>query len=399
MIPTLVPSDADGAPIGLAITWEDDRADDDGEAFREAAGAEALYRATGQWVDGRYLLPMLRWIDREEPARSPGLVLAAKDHLFHRLTGETGTDPSTAAGFGCYDLGSATWDPTLSGGLRLPQIRPTTHVAPLAAEAAAALGLPSGLPVAVGAADSVCGALGVGATSTGGRVALWGTSTVVLGVSRDLVLDPAHRYLVTPLALGQGWGLEMDLVSTGSAVAWLAAVLGEDESSLLELAASTPLGANGVTCLPFLGFGEQGARWDPTLRGLFSGLTLSHGRADIARALLEGIALEVRGCVRVLDEAGLPPAPLVAAGGATGSDAFATMLAGATGAPVVRVLDERWASARGAAIVAGAAVGIQIDPPSPSVGDAIEPDPAEAASWDELAALHDRLLATARLPR
>ncbi len=70
MIPTLVLADADGAPIGPAITWEDDRADPDGERFRAEAGGDALYRATGQWVDGRYLLPMVRWLAREAPARA-----------------------------------------------------------------------------------------------------------------------------------------------------------------------------------------------------------------------------------------------------------------------------------------------------------------------------------------
>ena len=412
MIPTLVLADGAGEPLGPAITWEDDRADGEGERFREAAGADAVYASTGQWVDGRYLLPMVRWIRREDPGRAAAAarILGAKDHLFRRLTGVDATDPSTATGTGCYALTPGGWDEALAGpdAGRLPQVRPSTDAEPLRAEAAAELGLPGGLPVALGAADSVCGALGIGATAPGARVSLWGTSTVILGVSDEPMRDRAHRYLVTPMALGgrgmQGglgmegaWGLEMDLVSTGSAVAWLAELCGVTEDEAFGLAAEAPSGANGVSFLPYLGFGEQGALWDPTLRGAVHGLTLASGRGDLARALLEGIALEVRRCLRVLDEAGLPAGPMSVAGVATGSSAFAGMLAGASGRGVRVVDDGRWASARGAAIVAGAATGA-VDPAGmpPPAGRTIEPEPGEERMWDDLARRHDRLLEAAR---
>jgi sugar (pentulose or hexulose) kinase len=400
MLPTLVPTDGDGMPVGPAITWEDDRADADGERFRAGAGEDALYRETGQWVDGRYLIPLWRWIAHEEPALASrtAWVLGAKDHLFFRLTGEVATDPSTAAGFGCYSLASGRWNEALAGAdaSKLPSVEPSSFACGLHAAGARALGLPPGVPVVLGAADSVCGALGAGAA---GRVSLWGTSTVIMGVTADMALDAAHRYLVTPLALGDGWGLEMDLVSTGSAIAWLAGMLGVDEGELFELAATSPPGANGTSFLPYLGFGEQGALWDPTLQGSIDRLTLAHTRADIARALLEGIALEVRRCVRVLDEAGVPPGPLVVAGGAAGSEMFAGMLAGATGSDVIRIEHGRWISARGAAIVAAASTGA-IDPRTlaPPSGPTFEPRSGDGAVWDELAERHEEHLRRIRPP-
>lgn len=397
MLPTLVLADADGRPVGPAITWEDDRADPDGERFRAGAGEDAVYRDTGQWVDGRYLLPMFRWIEREEPARGERAVglLGAKDHLFFRLTGELATDPSTATGFGCYSLAEGRWNEGLAGraGAKLPAVEPTSYTRALSRDAADALGLASGIPVCLGAADSVCGALGAGVSSPGDRVSLWGTSTAIIGVSADLVLDPRHRYLVTPLAAGDAWGLEMDLVSTGSAIAWLAGVLGVSGREIFELAASSPPGANGASFLPYLGFGEQGALWDPTLRGTIGRLTFAHDRADLARSLLEGMALEVRRCVGVLDRAGLAPGPMVVAGGAAGSELFAELLAGATGSNIVRVEQGRWISARGAAIVAAISAGAiedGSDVPAPT-GAAIEPL-QDADTWDELAARHDELL-------
>ena len=402
MIPTLVLEDADGAPVGPAITWEDERADPDGERFRAEAGDEALYRTTGQWVDGRYLLPMVRWLAREAPSRveRTARILGAKDHLFSRLTGEAVTDPSTATGFGCYSVATGSWDGTLAADAtpKLPRVEEPSFSRGLRADVAAALGLPAGMPVVLGAADSVCGALGAAASSPGDRVSLWGTSTAIIGVSAELVLDTAHRYLVTPLARGEGWGLEMDLVSTGSAVGWLAGMVGVSEADLFALAATSRLGANGVSFLPYLGFGEQGALWDPTLRGAIGGLTLAHTRADVARALLEGIALEVRRCMRVLDDAGVTPGPLVVAGGAAGSDLVAELLAGATGASITRIEDGRWISARGAAIVAamsaGAIDGERDMPPPARV--TCEPHADDAATWDALAERHDDRLRRAR---
>lgn len=391
MLPTLVLADSDGVPVGPAITWEDDRADPDGERFRADAGEDDLYRETGQWVDGRYLLPMFRWIEREEPARAEraARILGAKDHLFFRLTGDVATDPSTAAGSGCYSLVSGRWNDTLAGdaATKLPPVEPSSSARGLRADVATELGLPAGMPVHLGAADSVCGALGAGAA---GRVSLWGTSTVIMGRSADLALDAAHRYLVTPLALGDGWGLEMDLVSTGSAITWLAGMLGVDDAELFDLAATSPLGANGSSFLPYLGFGEQGALWDPSLRGAIGRLTLAHTRADVARALLEGIALEVRRCVRVLDEVGVPPGPLIVAGGAAGSEMFAVMLAGATGSTVNRIEHGRWVSARGAAIVAAETAGlVEVDGMTPPTGSTIEPRSQDRATWDELAGRHE----------
>jgi xylulokinase len=401
MIPTLVLADADGRPVGPAITWEDDRADDDGERFREDAGADAVYAATGQWVDGRYLLPMVRWIEREDPDRAAAAVriLGAKDHLFRRLTGVDATDPSTATGAGCFALATGAWDEGLAGAdaVRLPPVRPSIDAEPLRAQAATELGLPGGLPVVVGAADSVCGVLGIGAMAPGSRASLWGTSTVIMGVSDEPVRDPAHRYLVTPLALGgwgmeSSWGLEMDLVSTGSAVAWLADLCGVGEDEVIGLAATARPGANGVSFLPYLGFGEQGALWDASLRGSIHGLTLASTRADLARALLEGVALEVRRCLRVLDEAGVPPGPMSMAGGAAGG--FAGMLAGATGRGVRVLEDGRWASARGAAIVAAASAGVAVT--GAPAGPTTEPAPGDAELWDGLARRHEGLLDAAR---
>ena len=402
MIPTLVTEDADGEPIGPAITWEDDRAEEEGVAFREDAGAEALYRETGQWVDGRYLQPMMRWIERHEPDRATrtSRILSAKDHVYRWLTGDVATDPSTATGFGCYALATGSWNEGLAGRwfAKLPEVRPSSSAAPLSPAAAGAIGMTPGMPVVLGAADSVCGALGLGCVAAGDRASLWGTSTVILGVSDELAFDPGHRYLVTPLAHGDRWGLEMDLVSTGSAIAWAAWLLGlAGEAKVFELAERSSPGAAGLTFLPFLGFGEQGALWDPSLRGTMLGLTLLHGREDVARALLEGIAREFRRCVDVLADSGIARGSIRSGGGASESATFAQMLADASQVPVARPSVGRWASAVGAALLAASSAGaVDLDSAPSGGGDVVQPDGDARSVWEALAARHDAAIAAFR---
>jgi len=409
MIPTLVTVDRAGAPTGPAVTWEDARAETESEVYRRrAGGGVALYERTGQWVDGRYLLPMwmrLRAAERRRAATATRL-LAAKDYLFWWLTGEYATDPSTASGFGCYDLDRGRWMAVAAetGGViagddaegtagtpgtpGLPAVLPSNTLRPLGAAAAALLGLPAGLPVCLGAADSVLGMLALGVTAPGDVAYITGTSSVIVGVSADLVVDSGHRYLVTPLARSARWGLEMDLLSTGSAVRWMGRLLklgAHCEARLMELAASAPPEADEVRVLPFLGGGEQGALWDPDLRGTVLDLDLSHGPAELARGLVNGIVFESRRCLDVLEQSGLPRSPIRIAGAGAAAPFFRRRLADVSGRSVLFARDpERPFSALGAARVAADALGCSNAEDSTWSGplELTEPDATLRDEWE-----------------
>ena len=417
MLPTLVTAGVDGVPTGPAITWEDSRAEEYARRLRDLAGAatgtaggEGLYRATGQWVDGRYLLPMfLRLVD-EEPDRAVATrtLLGAKDYLFWWLTGHAATDPSTATGFGCFGLEAGDWSPDVlaaaeeaiarsdvSGGWRLPAVPPVraaTATKPLRADVAARLGCTQ-VPVCVGAADSVLGALGLGVGSPGQIAYVAGTSTVILGVTAQQVLDPRHRFLVTPLAEPGRWGLEMDLLATGSALRWLASLLGGglDEAGVIALAAQVDP-PDAPVVLPYLSPGEQGALWNPALSGTVAGLTLGHDRRHLARGLVNGIVLESRRCLAVLDETCPFGTDLLVAGGSATAESFRADLADATGRRVIMPSEQDTDfSARGAALLAASAGGRPLPPTGPGPGAMIsEPDRRYAARWDALWAAHER---------
>lgn len=386
MIPTLVTLNDRGEPNGPAITWEDARAESEAEELRDTVGGEDLYARIGQWVDGRFLLPMFRWIGRHDPERaaSTTAMLGAKDFLFAWLTGHRATDPSTATGFGCYDLREERWIDELVPAMSLPDVRESSFAAELFDDRADELGLPRGVSVTLGAADSVCATLGVGATDPGDCAYVWGTSTVVLGVSTEVRLDPAHRFLVTPLAT-EGYGLEMDLLSTGAALAWVAELFDVDgPAEILRLAESSSPGANGVTFLPYLAFGEQGALWDPDLRGALDGLTVAHTREDVARALVEAIAVESRRAIEVLAESDIAAREIRATGAIATERFFLQELADATQRAVVPVELPSAAAAGAASIASGTASPLVTATP-------IEPDLGTSTFWEEQRERIDRL--------
>ena len=369
MLPTLVTLSASNLPNGPAVTWEDARAELQGSRLRELIGADDLYRLTGQWLDGRYLLPMFERIAEDVHLRASqtAAICSAKDYLFLHLTGALATDPSTASGFGCYGLEAGAWLPEVVSAARarltgsspeLPEVMSATTTRPLLPCVAATLGLRAGLPICLGAADSVLGALGLGVRAQGEVAYVAGTSSVILGVSSHLVFDHSHRYLVTPMADEGVFGLEMDLLATGSSLAWLAGVLLESRSPEAVGALAAQIAPEEAPVfLPYLGGGEQGALWDPCLKGSLIGLDLRHGRGHLARALLNGIVLESRRCLAVLEEAGLPPSTVHLAGGSAGVPGFAAELADATGRRVTAQPDgDTDSSAAGAAILAAIAV-------------------------------------------
>jgi xylulokinase len=395
MIPTVVTLDGDGLPTGPAFTWEDCRAHAEADEIVRQSGGREIYELTGQPLDGRYLLPMFAWMRRHDPARTArtATLLGAKDYLFAWLTGQALTDPSTATGYGCYGLESGTWiwDVAAMAGVvpaggragrpGLPAVVPSTETRPLLPELAAALGLPAGLPVCAGAADSVLAAEALGAVTPGTVAYVWGTSTVILGSGTEPTLDPDRRCLVTPLAI-EGWGIEMDLVSTGAAVAWLARLLGFGPGGQADVVAAAAAARDGgaPVALPFVGVGEQGALWDNDVRGAIVGLDLSHGPGDVARAVLDGIILESRRCMARLRDLGLPAGEVRVAW--RGADPwFCRRLADATGRPVFVGDPDETSSAAGAARLAAIAANSGL-PPAGSGDERYEPDPAQAAAWE-----------------
>ncbi len=394
-LPTLVCL-SDHGPIAPAITWRDGRADAWGT--QKVGSRKAMYAATGMPIDARYLAPMFEFhfAKRRNEVRC---ILSAKDYLLSCLTGLEITEPSTAAGFGVYDLHTGTfseqlckfWDlPTVL----LPSIRPANSLAgPLNANGAKLLGLPTNIPVSTGAADSVSAAYALAGLDEHIVSISFGSSTVIVGACPEIKLDSSARYLVTPHVTDRWYGREMDLLATGTGYQWLSKLFGWNDHQIDSHAAQSVPGAKGLVFPPYLAGGEQGALWNPKLTGALFGLTLHHTHSDIARAYMEGVFFEIRRCIEVLAESGKIDL-IKATGNLTAYPSSLQMLADILQRPV-SASTNRSPAAIGAALLAHTLIAHSTAsthaPAAASAGSSasIEPNPASA---DLYAKLYQRYL-------
>ncbi len=325
-IPTLVLTDRRGKPLRSAITWLDNRAEEEASHLRKKIGLKKIYQITGQILDGRYLVSMLKWIEKNEShlVSKPYLLFSAKDYLLFYLTDKRFTDPSTASGYGFYSLREKNWSKQLLSLMEieeeiLPFLRDSQEIGGyLKPELEKFLGLSSSLPVFTGSADSISGALALGAVTEEVIGHIFGSSSVILACSNILRLSTKISFLVSPSIIPQMWHPETDLLVTGSGIEWLKKILNlspdENVESFLRLAKNSPPLSGGVICFPFLAEGEQGAIWDPNAKGAFLGLTLFNDSSDLARSFLEGVGFEIRRCLGCFQEVGISPKILLSSG-------------------------------------------------------------------------------------
>jgi xylulokinase len=340
--------DADLAPQRAAITWQDVRA---------AEVAAELGK------DASFSLSRLAWLQRHEPALRAATrwLLLPKDYCLAELTGELATDPLSAVGLVGTD--GTYLDDVLAlvdgAAELLPPLRSFDQALGLTREANA-VGLPSGVPVAVGAMDAWGSFFGAGLVHERRALDLAGTSEVVGVASSTSIAEPG---IVSFPPLD---GLHIHAGPTqagGSALEWVARLIGQPVSEALALAAAAAVDPQPVVFLPHLA-GERAPYWNPDARGVFLGLTDATDAGHLVLATLEGVAHAVRmlleGCERA---AGLQAERLRAAGGGARSSLWNQLKADATGLPI-EVLDERDAGVLGAVFMGQVAAGLGPDVPS-----------------------------------
>lgn len=375
---TVVAVDGDGRPLGPALVWSDRRAElEAAELAARLGGPEAVHRLTGVPIDSAAVAPKLAWLARHRPAllESSRWLLGPRDLLVLRLTGRAVTDATVASRSGLYGPDLRPLDELVGSWHRhLPAVLgPGETAGELGSEPGAELGLPGGLPVLLGAGDRACEVLGAGATESCPMVS-WGT-TANVSAPRSSRPDPVPPGMTVTAGAGGGWLLEAGLSGAGSALAWLGRLTGQRPAELAAAAATSPPGARGVLALAWL----EGARapwWRSDVGGAFAGLDAAQGPADLARAVLEAVALDA---ARALEAMGPVEELTICGGGAT--ELWAEVLTGVTGRPARRRLSDEAASV-GAALVAAAALGLglELDRLNPAAAPH-QPDPELVAFY------------------
>ncbi|WP_163851863.1 xylulokinase [Pseudooceanicola aestuarii] len=363
----IVRCDASGAPAGSALTWLDQRAEEETNAL-DATFGNGLYAVTGNRANGIAVAPKLRWLASHDP-RPATRVMQVKDWIGLILTGVPRTERNEASGTLLMDFAGSHWDAALCdwAGVTPAQLSPigtaTDLLGPVTATAAARFGLPEGVPVVLGAGDTGALAVGCGAYAPGTVAVTLGTAGHVVAASpRPPVTEVRGMWRsghVTP-----DRELWLGLVPAGAlSMEWLRDIfaLGGDRPDFdtLESAAANvdPLAVEAMF-LPFLA--GAGTPWNHPARAVLSGLDLTQGPGHLVRAVQTGVAHAVRASLEAFAGAGLEIKQVRLAEGGARSPIWCQSIADVTGRPV-EVLAHGDTSAVGAALLAFA--GTQTDLP------------------------------------
>ncbi|EAR51299.1 putative carbohydrate kinase [Oceanicola granulosus HTCC2516] len=392
--------DGAGAPVARGINWEDCRAQPsiDARIAEDPAFLSTIFASSGSALQSGCTLPLLAWFDAHEPELldRAAAVLGYKDMLRFWLTGEMAAD-ETEASVAPGDTRARGFSAAMLDHFRLahragllPAVRPSDALAGrVTAEAAGRCGLGEGTPVAVGAGDVPANVVGAGALAPGSLTLVLGT-TCMLGVTHDRpVFDPPDLGLLFPLPR-QRWFRAMVNVAGTLALDWALDTLCPDwgqDAGRYERAERTisevPPGAGGVTFLPYLSeSGIIAPVIDPTARAEFAGLSPGRGRAQMLRAVYEGVGFAIADLVEALAPG---PGELRIIGGGARSRVWVQMIADILDRPVT-ILEGEEFGARGAAMLAAAATAPRgaADPlfeMAPRGKLRVLPDPARHAAY------------------
>lgn len=359
----------------------------DGRALLEGVALERTYGERIHAIAGRlpamlYLPARLSWLRAHRPKDARRVAHAASlgDWVVAALTGVWATDPTQAAETGVYDVAARRWSADLLAWMDVPeQILPTLNAIPSVA-GATRYHIDTGIPVVGAGADTQCALFAVGTTRPGQAGIVAGTTMLV-----DAVVD-ASEGNTDPSVWWSPLGdktcvREAHCGEAGGAVSWFADLLGMDPASMASLAERGAPGAGGVVfCDPIA---ADVSEFTIVRRGMLSLpvplFALGRSRADVARAIFEGLAAAA---CDGLDRVGATGAVTVC-GGVAASRVFIDAIAGMSERPVEVCDDPASASARGAAMVAAAGVGVTIDPVRTRriVADERHGYPAHRAAW------------------
>ncbi len=382
--PTVVPVDRYGLPLRDAVTWLDRR------ATAEAAEASA---AAGIALDQGFLLARVLWFKRRLPEvyERTAAFLSCPEYLAMLLTGEAVTivPPGYERHFG---EGAALAALGLDAAMIPRRAAPGTAAGETLAAAEGRFGLPRGVPVVLTGPDYLASIAGTAATRPGRACDRAGSSEGVNLCSDRSIDEP--RLLCMPHLAAPHFNISGSASTSGRALAWWRDSIergGTDWAGLFAEALRSAPGASRLLFLPYLS-GERSPIHDPDARGVFLGLSLSHDRSDMSRAVVESTAFAMRDIIEVMGAAGASLSEIRVAGGPGKSGDWNRIKADIIGKPVAAPLCPE-PELQGNACVALAATGrcSSISEAAEAVvrlGRSCEPDPATRALYDDLFAVY-----------
>jgi len=348
-----------------ALLWCDQRTERQCAEITEKVGSLQLIELVSNPAVTGFTLPKLLWVREKEPEvwKRVRSVLLPKDYIRLRLSGDKASDVADSSGTLLFDVRKREWSSKMLSvfGIDrslLPRVFESVEVTGKISRAGAeATGLKEGTLVVAGAGDNAAGAVGMGIVSPGTVSATIGTSGVVFVVTERPTIDMNGRIHSLCHAIPNRWHMTGVTLAAGLSFRWFRDNLGcgSDYDSLVNDAATVPAGSDGAIWLPYL-MGERAPYLDPNARAAFVGLTASHTKSHLSRAVLEGVAFSLRDSFEVFRELRAPIETIRLGGGGATSPLWRQIQADVYGQPVETIEVDQGA-AFGAAILAGVGAG------------------------------------------
>ena len=358
--------DAAGEPVRPALIWCDVRTEKQCIELTEKIGAARLIQLTCNPALPNFTITKLLWIRENEPEKWKQVhhVLLPKDYVRFRLTGDRGMDMADASGTLMLDVAHRRWSTEVLQAAGLDaSLLPPLYESPdvcgaVSAEGAAATGLKPGTRVVAGAGDQAAGAVGMGIVTPGAVSVTIGTSGVVFAATGSPALDPKGRLHTFCHAIPNRWHIMGVTQSAGLSLRWFRDNFvppGDGKTDPYDMltaeAKKVPPGADGLLWTPYL-MGERTPHLDPYARAALVGLTASHTRGHVVRAILEGVAFSLKDSFTIFGEMKVPISNIRLGGGGAKSPLWRQIQADVYGNDVETIEQEEGA-AYGAAILAG----------------------------------------------
>jgi xylulokinase len=374
-----VPIDAKGKLLSHGVQlWCDKRSAELVDEFKSKPEAASAYRIAGSPPVANWLGFKIKWLQVHQPeicGQTWKLVLP-KDFINLKLTGVVATDYSEASGSFLMDANTKTWSQALAEQVgvdigKLPELYPAYEViGRVTSEAAALTGLAEGTPVVAGGGDMLCMLLAAGITRPGRASDVTGTASIMSVFTEAPVFDERLMNLhhVMP-----GWIPFGIIDSGGGSLKWFKDSFcqpeiveaqkrgGEVYDILNALAAEVEPGAEGLLYFPYL-MGER-TLGTPYARGVFFGITPRTGKGVMVRAIMEGVTLELRRTLEIVEGAGHQVSTIYHSGGGAYSDLWSQIKADIYQKKVV-TFETSEGGILGSAILAGVGAGVYEDPAS-----------------------------------
>jgi len=401
MVPTLILLDADGQVLRPSIQQNDARAAQEIHELQSQVDQDDVLARTGSSVTQQSIGPKILWLRRHEPEMVQRTVhlLGSYDFIVHKLTGRFSCERNWALESGLFDLHREDWDAALLGSARiehgwLGEVHwPSDVVGEVTPAAAAQTGLAAGTPVVAGSADHIASAFSAGLKGSGDLLVKLGGAGDILYCLDHLVVDP-RLYLDYHVIPGK-YLINGCMAASGSIIKWFRDEFapGANHAELDVAAANVHPGSDGLVLLPYF-LGEKTPINDPLARGVLFGLTLTHTRAHVYRAVLEGISFGFRHHLMVLAERGLKADKARVTNGGARSALWKQITANVLNLPLEEIAHHP-GSSLGAAFIAGKGIGLfrqwgEIDR-FVDVAATVEPEPSAHASYEAPFAVYQEL--------